>query len=194
MKKIIFCLSIFAGMNMFAQQTTSFSIGPTVGASHSVLMPYNNWEFNPQWTAGLSWIYGPMQHFAIGGDVRYSLEGGKFKSGSETGSSVIRMDYLRVPVKAMYFFGTYEQDFRPKITLGPSVGFLVDEKNTEPAPANKVDFGLNGSVGFNYRMMENLWLNVDANYYQGLLKVRDATSLSEHNANIGLQLGVLVGL
>jgi hypothetical protein len=192
MKKIICYVSLFFTLNSMAQQPSRFSIGPTVGATHAFLIPYKSWQFNPQWTAGLSWIYSPYEHFGLGGDVRYSTEGGKLNL--EPGTNTIRLDYLRIPVKAMYFFGDVENSFRPKVTLGPSVGFLVDEMNTEPVPANKVDFGANVSAGFNYRMMENLWLNVDLNYYQGLIKIRDAGSTKEMNGNLGLQLGVLVGL
>jgi hypothetical protein len=192
MKKLLFVLGIGIAINAAAQGPSRFSIGPTVGASHAFLIPYKSWQFNPQWTAGLSWIYSPYEHFGLGGDVRYSAEGGKLNL--EPGTTTIRLDYLRVPIKAMYFFNGVEDNIRPKVTLGPSVGFLVDELNTEPVPANKVDFGVNASAGFNYRMMENLWLNVDVNYYQGLIKIREAGSTKELNGNLGLQLGVLVGL
>lgn len=193
MKKIIIGLCLLATVSLFGQtEEKAFSIGPTVGANHSFLVPYTS-KFYPTWTAGLSCIYSPGEHWGVGGDLRFSKEGSK-TSSVEGISDEIELYYLRIPVKGMYFFGDVADDFRPKITLGPSIGFLVDEKNTTWAPANKVDFGLNGSAGFNYRLMQDFWLNVDANYYQGLTRVRNATTERELNGSVGLQVGVLFGL
>ena len=185
---------------MMAQTgSKAFSIGPTVGANHSFLFPYKS-DFYPTWTVGLATIYSPGEHWGIGGDVRFSKEGSKTSSeitsrgSTEKVSNEIELDYLRVPLRGIYFFGDIEDDFRPKITVGPSFGFLVDEKNTMDAPANKFDFGANGSLGFNYRLARDFWLNVDANYYQGLLRVRDVSFDKEVNGSVGLQVGVLFGL
>lgn len=197
-KYILFIGLFFATTNAFAQEmeakTSHFSIGPSFGFGHTWISPYNNWEFQPTWSAGLTAIYGPIEWFGFGGDVRYSVEGSKtiMKEGGAT--RVTRLEYIRVPLKAMVFFGGYEDDFRPKLTLGPSFGFLVAEDDTYNARANGVDVGLNASAGFNYRMARAIWLNVDVNYYQGLTDVRMNSGTRELNGNLGLNLGVAFGI
>jgi outer membrane protein W len=193
MKKFIICLSVLFALKAGAQseERAAFTIGPTVGWTHAFFTPYSNWEFNPEWTAGLSTIYSPWEHWGVGADVRYSTEGSRVKYESTTND--IRLDYLRVPIKGMYFFNDYGDPFRPKITLGPSIGFMMNETNVNGIHANKVDLGLNGSLGFNLRLMPDFWLNIDANYYQGLTEVRN-TGTSERNGHMCLQAGLLFGL
>lgn len=201
MKKLMLMTGfILAGIAGFSQTSTDlpgkpsrFSIGPSVGFGHSYMLPYRTAGFYPSWSAGITAIYGPLEWWGVGGDIRYSVEGTKTKMG-ESGERETQLQYIRVPLKAMVFFGNYEDDFRPKLTLGPSFGFLVGESDTYDAKANSFDAGINASAGFNYRVRTGMWLNVDANYYQGLTDVRQHSGQRELNGNIGLNLGLAFGL
>lgn len=166
-----------------------FSLGVKGGFGHSFLMPYSNYEFNPSWNAGLSAVISPWEHWGVGVDVNYSAEGATFDYGDHTIQN--NLDYLRVPLKAIYFFRTYEMDFRPKISLGPTVGFLVNDPNT--LKANSFDLGGTFNVGFNYRLIRAVWLTVDAGYYQGFLDVYDANTDTDLNGNMRLDVGVSFG-
>lgn len=75
--------------------------------------------------------------------------------------------------------------------MGPAIGFLNEEVNS--VGANTVDFGLNGSLGFHYRIVRAIWLTADVNYYQGLLDTYDATSANELNGDVRLDLGISFG-
>jgi len=176
-------------------EQSKFSIGIIGGFGHSFLMPYSNTTFRPSWNAGISAIYAPKQHWGIGIDVLYSVEGAKFKYTnpvSQTDYTVqTELDYIRIPVKAIYFFRGYEKDFRPKVALGPTLGILMSETNSVNAAS--VDLGANLSLGFNYRIAKAIWINVDASYYQGFLDTYSSNSDKDLNGNIRLNAGINLG-
>jgi len=166
-----------------------FSIGVKGGFGHSFIVPYSNYDFMPSWNAGISAVYAPKQHWGIGLDVTYSGEGVKLKSGDYTNTT--QLDYLRVPIKAIYFFRTYEEDFRPKISLAPTLGFMVNDHDNNGFKST--DFGGSLSLGFNYRLLRAVWLNVDASYYQGVIDIYQGNNENDLNGNVRLDLGVSFG-
>ncbi len=168
---------------------STFSIGLKGGFGHSYIMPYSDYAFNSSWDAGIAATYSPWAHWGIGLDAVYSSEGGSFNYLN--GVSTIKLDYVRIPVKAIYFFRTYDKDFRPKITLGPKVGFLVNETNS--TNANFLDLGANVTAGFNYRLLRAVWLNADISYYQGFIDTYQNNSEKDLNGNVRLDLGINVG-
>lgn len=166
-----------------------FSIGVKGGFGQSFIVPYNNYLFNSSWNAGLSAIYAPWVHWGVGMDVTYSSEGATFY-GSDV-NFMTKLDYLRVPVKAIYFFQRYENDFRPKVSIGPTLGFLVDDHGNKGYSG--FDFGATAAAGFNYRLLRAVWLNADVSYYQGLIDSYSANSENDMNGNVRLDLGISVG-
>ena len=200
MKKIILSISLLVSGLCAAQnnntiipvqpiEQSKFSLGVVGGFGHSFIVPYQDYSFNSSWDAGLSLVFSPWTHWGIGMDAVYSSEGSAIQKNDVTYKT--QLDYVRVPVKAIYFFKTYESDFRPKITLGPSFGFLVNEVNSTNAAS--FDLGANVSAGFNYRLMRAVWFNADVNYYQGLLDIYSTNSLNDMNGNIRLNLGLSFG-
>jgi hypothetical protein len=176
-------------------EQSKFSIGVKGGFGHSFMVPYKNYIFGPSWDAGISAIYAPGQHWGLGVDALYSMEGAKFEYlDNETGIGYNRqatLDYIRIPVKAIYFFRGYDKDFRPKITLGPSLGILVGEVNS--VNASSIDLGGKITAGFNYRVARAIWINVDASYYQGFLDVYSNNSENDLNGNVRLDAGINFG-
>jgi hypothetical protein len=209
MKKIIILIScISTALSSFSQNNNNidppvpaeqsvFSIGPQGGFGHSYITPCEGGKFQPSWDAGISAVYAPGVHWGIELDIRYSAEGRKFERTIKRGdayyteTSVAQLNYWRIPLKGVYFFRTYEHDFRPKITLGPTIGFLTSQINS--VGAKSVDFGANASLGFNYRLVRAIWLTADVNYYQGFVDVYENTSDKELNGNVRLDLGVSFG-
>lgn len=166
-----------------------FSLGVKGGFGHSFIMPYNNFKFNPSWNAGLSAVVSPWAHWGIGMDVNYSAEGATFDYADHDVQN--RLDYVRVPLKAIYFFRTYEMDFRPKVSLGPTLGFLANDPNT--IKANSFDLGGTLTAGFNYRLVRAVWLTMDASYYQGFLDTYNSNTDTDLNGNVRLDIGVSFG-
>jgi hypothetical protein len=198
MKKIILTTSfLLTGLVAFSQtgqtelKKAAFSIGPTIGVAHSFMFPFITQGINLVGNYGVTAIYAPS-NWGVGLDVRYSMEGSK--THTPEGTRHTDIDYIRVPIKAIYFMGAYDNSFRPKITLGPSLGFLARESDTFDGKANGFDAGINASIGFNNRLSSGIWLNVDLNYYQGLMDVMKDTGATEMNGNIGLNLGLAFGL
>jgi hypothetical protein len=168
---------------------SNFSISITGGYGHSFLVPYRNYAFNSTWNAGLSAAYSPWVHWGLGLNALFSSEGSTFTSG-ERGYNTTR-DYIRIPLKAVYYFNKYENDFRPKVSLGPGLGFLVNEANTGGAAS--FDFGANLSAGFNYRLLRAVWLSAELCCYQGFTDMYPENSATDLNgsirANVGLSFG-----
>jgi len=99
-------------------------------------------DVNPQflWNAGATFVYSTKTHLGFGIDLKYSSEG--YDASSVFGDSIIdfsiHLNYLRLPVKMIYFFGKYGDHFRPKIFLGVNPGFLLSAKE-ETDPAEDID-------------------------------------------------------
>lgn len=185
----------------------NLSLGGTAGFGHTWLSNSTNSRYQPAGNLGLSLTYSTETNWGFGADLKWSIEGGK--TSTPNFSSTTRLDYVRVPVKLMYFFGERGNAFRPKLTVGPSVGFLIGGKNEATTIAGdtkttvetkasdfakSVDLGVAASAGFNYRLVERTWLNVDLNYYHGLTDIMEAASIDQKNRNIGINVGVSFGI
>lgn len=177
--------------------TKTLSLGPSLGFGHTGIRNTTGTDvFKPSWRAGIILNYSSRKHIGFAADVLWSMEGARVEaSGIE---SEITMHYIRMPLKFAYYFGDFEDNFRPKITVGPSMGFLLKADGyaegfeTVDVTNNyeKFDIGVAASIGFNWKLAANIWLNTDFNYYTAFTEVRS----SQYNSNFGLQLGVAFGL
>ena len=183
---------LLAGLSAKAQTTMSnFLVGPSLGFGHTYFVPYSSdVEFQPMYSAGVTTLFTPNDWFGLATDVRSSAEGRLWDDGRK--QSDIRLEYIRIPVKGTVFFAARGENVRPKLTLGPSLGLLVNETGTvDRQRAESVDFGMNASGGFDFKVNEDVFITDEANYYQGFIKNRPNYSKNEYNGNIGLQVGVI---
>jgi len=202
MKRAMMISAILA-MGIISRAQT-FSIGPTGGYGHSwITNSSGDNKFNPAWNAGLSFVYSTRSNFGIGADVKYSTEGNKTTTADVT--NVINANYVRVPVKLIYFFGKQGNAVRPKISAGPSFGFLTDANETSTVSGVKVktdinddiknfDFGVTAAAGLNFRLADRTWLNTDLAYYQGLTDMTKNNSSTQCNGGVGVNVGLLIGM
>lgn len=189
MKKIITLIStLVISSGIFAQ--SKFSIGPSGGFGHAFITPYSDAQFKPSWNVGLTSIYSPVEHWGIGIDAKFSQEGSKVKVGEN--SADLTLNYFRLPLKGYYFFKPYADNFRPKISLGPCLGILSDDQKST-STHTKVDFGVTGAIGFNYRLADEVWLDIDAAYYQGFVDLYKGDADKQLNGNITLNAGIIFG-
>lgn len=205
-----FCL----GAN--AQSKSRFSIGPNAGVGSTWVDNIPNKQFKTHGNFGLSMVFSAVPTFGIGADVKYSFEGSR-NEGSGAGimtDTVRNLDYLRVPIKAIFFLGKQGSRMRPKISVGPSLGYLVGGKTTTTVKEsngnllnekivaskdlyNRFDVGVQGAAGFHYRLVQSTWLVADVAYYHGLRDIAENTASnpsSLKNRNLGINLGVNFGL
>ena len=193
----------------------NFSIGPTIGFGHSWISNQveEDLMFNPSWNAGLSFNYSTKKNFGIGADLKYLTEGNKFSylgayipeappSGKTT--EWHHFNYLRLPVKFIYFFGQPGKRLRPKIYAGPDFGIgtklqVVEKNNGDKYKAGvetyykSFDVGITAAAGLNFRLASSTWLNTDVAYYNGLQNI-SKTNSNNRNRNIELSIGLLTGL
>ncbi len=205
MKKFIGITFIGLAIGSAAMSQENLSFGGTAGFGHTWLSNSENAKYQPSGNLGLTMIYSTESNWGFGADVKWSIEGGKEKDNSTTFTS--KLNYVRVPVRAIYFFGERGQSIRPKVSLGPSVGVLIggkrEIKNNSTGSITKLkakdyakqaDFGLNASAGLNYHLVEDIWLNLDLNYYHGLTNVWESSLANQKNRNLGINVGVTFGI
>lgn len=199
MKKV-FIVSLFSlfFINAFAQKNVS--IGPIAGFGHAWISGgEGDNRYKPSGNVGLQLVYSAIGNFGIGGNLVYSIEGGSREIGNVKYTT--RLNYLRIPVTAMYFFGQLGDRVRPKVSIGPSVGFLVGGEQDLNGVINedvkddfkKIDIGIHATAGFHFRLISNTWLTLDMNYYNGMSDITEVNQKNK-NRNIGLNAGLLFGL
>ncbi|HEX8331934.1 MAG TPA: porin family protein [Segetibacter sp.] len=191
----------------------SNSLGINAGFGHSWIKNHQDVQFNPAGNFGVSFVHSTKTNFGFGADLKFSLEGGQEETVSTPKvEHTTDLNYIRVPLKAIYFFGNYGQRLRPKVHVGPSLGFLVgahdERKNTATGAITEdrksdddyhnFDIGLQGGVGFNYRLVKNTWFTTDLNYYNGFKGIRQplvgSNSPRYVNNNVALNIGVNWGI
>nr|WP_294862305.1 porin family protein [uncultured Fluviicola sp.] len=203
MKKILMIVAaVLTFATAFSQENPekkTFSIGPSIGFGHTGIRNTVGTDiFKPSWSAGVIFNYSSLKHVGFSADVLWSMEGARVESeGSEAD---LTLQYIRVPLKFAYYFGEFEDNFRPKVTVGPSMGFLISGVSDSDVEGgsnvnvksfyNTFDIGLNASIGFNLKLATNIWLNTDFNYYTGFTAIRN----NQYNSNFGVKLGVAFGL
>ena len=181
----------------------NLSVGPNAGFGHTWMHgdddPKN--KYQPAGNFGVAFVYSHNNHVGLGLDLKYSIEGAKKERTDVDFTTTTRLNYIRIPLKGIYFFRDYGASLRPKISLGPSFGFLVsgkiDNGSTELDAKDyykSFDVGLLASAGFHYNLVTNTWLQFDVSYYHGFSDVLSDAERSNKNRNIGVNLGVAFGI
>lgn len=183
----------------FAQ---NLSIGPTAGFGHSwtdVETGPADKRFHPSYNIGGKIVYSFDSRWGVSADVKFSGEGTTIGTDGDN-KIVARANYLRIPLQGIYFFGKYGDRIRPKISLGPSFGFMLGGKTKVFQDGEKVnevktkdalkafDLGATVAGGLNIRIAPATWLNADLSYYLGLVNVAEEGDVK--NRNLGINIGV----
>lgn len=205
----IFAVVVVWLSSIIVSDAQNLSFGPTAGFGHSFISEGNNKDnhFWPCYNAGIKLVYSVMTHWGISADLKFSGEGGH-NSLSESGSEYewkYRANYVRIPVQGIYFFGDLGDAVRPKLSLGPSMGFLVggeskavideavDAKLRTKDVLEGFDFGVTAAIGANFRLGGNKWLNADIAYYHGITNIaQDLNTIRNRNltVNVGLMFPI----
>ncbi len=197
MKKLSILFFVAMATMVSAQEESRHSIGPTVGYNHSwVSGEPDGTSAKPGFNVGLIYNYSLKEHWGLGAGLLYSVEGYHI-DGTDTDANIA---YVRIPLRLQYFFGEWGQAFRPKLYAGPSLAFLAGAKTKQGS--NTIDFkdqvegfdvGLLVGLGFNYRLKDRMWLNLDLGYTHGFLDLNKIELFENNNrlinANVGLAFG-----
>lgn len=210
--KVCMMLLVGVGAACCANAQQHISLGPTVGFGHSwistgsaVSPGFDDNSFHATYNAGVKMVYSIQTHWGVSADLKYSSEGGTFENNAND-KMIYRANYIRVPLQGIYFFGKYGDRVRPKVSLGPSFGFLVGGETKYKANDDKIaegkakdvfdnfDAGITGAIGANIRVARNTWLNTDVGYYHGLTNMNDVSSNNMKNRNLALNVGLAFGI
>lgn len=196
MKKVLFTLFIAAVVSFtkgIAQENVS--IGPIVGANFSKLAGntiYNDWKTGA--TLGIFINYSGENRFGVNGQLLYSRMGGKSPNNASKG----HLDYIQIPIMGTYYLNGRGNKLRPKVMLGPYIGFLVKATNESGVSINPqgtgqpykgIDAGAAMGLGFNYSIGRKIWLNADLRYNLGLAQVMNVIA-DVHNRSWGVNVGL----
>lgn len=196
MKKVLFTLFIAAVVSFtkgIAQENVS--IGPIVGANFSKLAGntiYNDWKTGA--TLGIFINYSGENRFGVNGQLLYSRMGGKSPNNASKG----HLDYIQIPIMGTYYLNGRGNKLRPKVMLGPYIGFLVKATNESGVSINPqgtgqpykgIDAGAAMGLGFNYSIGRKIWLNADLRYNLGLAQVMNVIA-DVHNRSWGINVGL----
>jgi len=196
MKKVLVILTIisaFAYTTAIAQENVSF--GPIVGLNSSKLTGntiYNDWKPGP--SLGFFVNYSGQNRFGLNGQLLYARIGGQSSNGVSKG----HLDYIQIPIMGTCYLNDKGNKFRPKLMLGPYIGFLVKATNESgvsinPEGSNRPYKGVDGGVamgaGFNYLIGSKVWLNADLRYNLGLAQAMN-TIPDVYNRSWGINVGL----
>jgi len=189
---------LFSAMCLFVLGTVSaqtLSLGPIVGVN---IMTISNTLSSKEMiglSAGAFGNYSINEHVGVNGKLLFSQMGTAFENTDYT----VRLNYIQLPVSAVYFFGNSGNKLRPKVFAGPYVAFLMsakDNNSNDIALPNgddiylKTDFGGLLGVGFNYLVISRTWLNLDASYSSSFSSIVDASASTNRNTGFQINAGV----
>jgi hypothetical protein len=180
----------------------NLSFGPTAGFGHSwtnAATGSMDKRFHAAYNIGGKLVYSFMTNWGVSGDLKFSSEGQTI--GTDADNKIMgRTNYIRIPLQGIYFFGKYGDRIRPKVSLGPSFGFLVGGAVKTYQNGNEIfnvkatdvmktfDIGATVAGGLNVRVATATWLNADLAYYHGFTDVPETGE--GKNRNIGINVGV----
>jgi outer membrane protein W len=194
MLKSIMCMFVCTVCVMPFASAQKVSLGPMIGANFATISDVSNAQINTGLAAGVFLNYSIDENFGLGVKGLFSQLG----TGVENSDSKTKLNYIQIPLSGVYYFGERGNTFRPKIFLGPYVGFLLgasDQSGNEILGLsgndsfNKVDFGGQIGLGFNYSMQNRGWINVDAGFGGSLANITDHNSFNYKNRAIFLSVG-----
>lgn len=198
MKKLLLTVALLICVIITQAQKNNLSIGFTAGFGHS-WANIEDARFHPSYNLGAKMVYSFQSNWGVSADLKFSSEGATAGPDADN-KSVVRANYVRLPLQGIYFFGKYGDRIRPKISLGPSFGFFTGGKtkmynNDELVSEGKskdalkgLDLGATIGGGLNVRIAPATWLNADLSYYLGLVNVAESGDFK--NRNIGINIGV----
>lgn len=212
MKKLL--VAVLATVVGYGATAQTISMGPTATIGNSWLSKDRNLgpgasdaAFHTSYGLGMRMVFSFNTHWGVSSDLGFTSEGGSFKNDIDDLKYVYRANYLRYSHQLNYFFGQLGNRVRPKLSVGPSAAIYAGGSNkirnagsieagTEVSSKNLFktwDFGLTGAAGVNIRLVNNVWLNAEGNYYHGLLDVNDINDNTLRNRRLGFTVGLLMG-
>lgn len=185
------------GLSASAQRMYSpdFALGVRAGATMSNMawQPSVRQSMTPGVTMGITARYTEEKYFGLVADLNITQRGWAEKYPDNPEFQFRRQfTYLQLPVMTHIYFGS--KTFRGFVNLGPSVGYMIQDKSTanfdykdlgavKGYPSgrrneqltlpvhNKLDYGIIGGVGMEFRARRKHSFLIEGRFYYGIANV-----------------------
>jgi len=199
-------------ISYISRAQSGWSIGDKVLIGHSWAVGNRlenfKYAFHPTVQFGRTATYHFNEKVGVGLGTFFSIEGGSFKVDDNTPAkkATQRMNYIRIPLGAVFTLGNSENRVRPRLGIGGSVGFLVGGKTfllsdedafagakTTKIMSTKIDAGATALLGMSVRVTDGFFINHDINYYHGLVENKYEEGLTPFtHRSLGLSMGFTI--
>ena len=190
---LLFSAALFLYFSAAAQPKRNLSLGPVIGLNVSTITgdAYGTPSNRTGLVAGAFFNYSIKETFGVSGQLLYNQLGANVSLGSL--SRQFKLNYFQIPLFATFYFGRglSPGTIRPKLFVGPYVGFLLSAKDQDGKPIttpqgnaaiNPLDFGLNLGGGLNYALKNQSWINLDVRYGLGIFDIGSGSGQLRNNA------------
>lgn len=194
MLKSVLLFFVFALAYMPFASAQRISLGPIVGANFSDISDVPNSKVKTGLNAGLFLNYSVNENLGLGIKALYSELG----TASDNGTGETNLNYVQIPLSGIYYFGERGNTIRPKVFVGPYVGFLLsaqDQNGNDIKSPSGQDFYMNTDIGgqvglgFNYTLANQSWINFDAGYSASLVNITDHSDRNYKNSAFFASVG-----
>ncbi|TBX24847.1 porin family protein [Jiulongibacter sediminis] len=195
MKKLITGIAVLTAFlfstSISKAQDTSW--GPMVGLNAATLvdMPLNTYK--PGVNLGLFLNHSNRERTGIKVEATYSQMGTLFNGFDQR----VEMHYIQVPLYGVWYLNDRGNDFRPKLMIGPYVGFLMNATGSNTTDNqfitenfNSLDFGGKGAFGFNWKISPRVWLNSEFYVGGSFANIYKTDIINIKNRSFGLNAGL----
>lgn len=177
--------------NLTQAQDTSW--GPMVGINGSSLPDFPLRSFKPGVNLGVFLNHSKYERLGFKVEAFYSQMGSSFDGFNDK----IEMHYFQVPLYGVWYLNDRGNDFRPKIMIGPYLGFLAGASGSNTSGNNfskgnfkSVDIGGKAAAGFNWKLNPKMWLNTEFYFGGSFANIYKTDIINIKNQNLGLNLGL----
>lgn len=187
-----FCTILLSIFTLNVTSAQNISLGPVAGVNISTFNNVSNSQYVGGFAGGGTVNVNLTDNFGINGKVLFSQMG----SGYERSTFQNRLNYLQVPVSAVYNFGNVLNRIRPKAYAGIYVASLRNGGDGMEGPmgVNQAEFesfdaGGQVGIGLDYRLRSNALLAIEVGYSAGVVGLADSPDGKPRNGAYNATVG-----
>ena len=207
MSSIKWVMLAFIFLSTKAQSQKGWAIGDQISFGHSWITHKpegSSTLFHPHFQIGRKAIYQFNTNAGLGFGTYFSSDGGTWKNKATNSKTTFRLNYIRVPIIADFYWGKSNSTIQPHLAIGPAISFLVGGKQlteinhilvgaqSKKIVSTDVDAGILTTIGLKSRIVKGINFFNDIQYYHGLVDQKWNTNSSFKNRSMSVQLGFII--
>ncbi|AFM03333.1 hypothetical protein Fleli_0877 [Bernardetia litoralis DSM 6794] len=197
---LVVTISFSISFSSYAQSNTSLGIKGGINIANFRGEDVEDYDGRTAFNIGAVLNYSITEKAGLSFEADYSSQGAKLDMG--TNEATTKLNYIRTTLLYNYFMGSNDMDIRPKLFVGPSLGFLLNSQNKvgdgdyvdyPDDTFNSTDFGIAFGAGLHVRVKEGIWFVPDVRYNLGLTDITKNNLFGSNSTRNGV-LSINVGL